>query len=620
MTRKDILLYVFWAAAVLIVLGRPLVDPALAFANFGDLYTYHYPMRHLVMGGLQSGHLPFWNPYIFCGLPLSANSQAVLFYPVSILGAVLPLLLAFSWDYALHLLWGGLGVLLLARREGLSAAAGLFLATLYCFCPFVVYRIMEGIPTLLACLAWAPWCWLALFSRRPGFLAAVWALQFLSGHPQFLIVNALGMAVWALLRKDRFSWLGAMAIEAGGALLLAAVQWIPTARFLALSVRRDWPEVFTSAYSVAPSAFLTWLHPGILGNVLDGTFADVPSIFFETTGLFIGWLGLAAAAAGLRLGRGRTALVLILLGAGLACGDHGPLYRAVLSRGPASLLRTPARYLLLSLWGLLLAAGAAAGLMERRRMPSPAIKILLLVLAFGELLAWDFRFLKSQPAEPFLHPNAFVAHQLAGRPFRVLTDLDLANPNKTMLYRAMNVNGYEAFYLRGYPAYAARSEGGPAADPSRAYLRHADTLEMRRAGVGYLLTGGGGLVQMKNSLGLAYAAAGRRPLPSALEVDPQSPQRWRVRGRAPPSTDRIVVTLPAYPGWRARLDGRPVPLEPWDIFQAARFLPKEGNGYFTLTLDFRPEGWDRLCLISALAWGAWLALSLKPLGRREAAA
>ena len=27
---------------------------------------------------------------------------------------------------------------------------------------------------------------------------------------------------------------------------------------------------------------------------------------------------------------------------------------------------------------------------------------------------------------------------------------EVANPNKAMLYRAMNVSGYEAFYLRRY--------------------------------------------------------------------------------------------------------------------------------------------------------------------------
>ena len=74
----------------------PVFSPAKALAGFGDLFAYHYPLRQLATGALQSGHLPFWNPYIFCGVPLSANSQAALFYPLSVLGRILPLTLALS--------------------------------------------------------------------------------------------------------------------------------------------------------------------------------------------------------------------------------------------------------------------------------------------------------------------------------------------------------------------------------------------------------------------------------------------------------------------------------------------------------------------------------------------
>lgn len=604
MRRKDLLLFGLWAAIVLLVFGRPLADPAAALANFGDLYTYHYPLRHLMIGELQSGRLPFWNPYIFLGLPLSANSQAGLFYPLSILGSVLPLMLAFSWDYAFHLLWGGLGMLLLARREGLSTPAGLWLATLFCFCPFVVYRIVEGIPTLLAALSWAPWCWLALLSRRRGFLTAAWALQLLSGHPQFLIVNALAMGVWVLLRRDRLSWLWIMTREGLAALLLTCLQWQPTADFLARSVRRDWPAAFSSAYAMPTSAFLTWLHPGAVGNPLDGTYAGVPSLFFETTGLFIGWVGIAAAALGLYWRRGGAAGVLIFLGAFLAVGKLDLL---------SGLLRTPARYQFLCLWGLLMAAGSAARRLEQSGLRAN-LKALLLFVSLLELLVWDQRFLRAEEAEPFLKPNAFIARHLAGKPFRVLTDPDLANPDKTMLYRAMNVNGYDAFYLRGFPAYAAKSEGAPAVDSSRSYLRRGDSPEMRGAGVAYVVTRAGGLVRQRESLGLAYAAFGDKPLRSSIVVNMPRPSRWRVRGRAPDGADRLVVTIPHYPGWRARLDGRRVQLEPWDFFSAVHLPPRvPGNGYFTLNLDFEPRGWTSLCLLATLAWAAFLAAALRSL-------
>ena len=62
-------------------------------------------------------------------------------------------------------------------------------------------------------------------------------------------------------------------------------------------------------------------------------------------------------AAGLAGARAWRAAVLIGTGIFLALGWNNPLYRVMVA-GPAGLLRTPSRYLLLSLWGLVLAAGA----------------------------------------------------------------------------------------------------------------------------------------------------------------------------------------------------------------------------------------------------------------------
>ena len=595
MSSKDIRAFGILALLACALLGPALFSPALAVAGFGDLFAYHYPLRHLTAGSLQAGHLPFWNPYIFCGGPLAANSQAVLFYPFGALSRILPLTSALSWDFFLHLVWAGLGVMLLARREGLRAAGALFLACLYCFSPFLLYRLTEGIPTLLASLAWAPWCWLAFLSSWRGLLAGAWALQFLSGHPQFLLANAAGMAVWSLCRPQRGRLLARFALEGLGALALAAAQWPGTWEFVSLSVRRGWPEAFLSAYSVSPRELLTWLWPGALGTPLDGTWRDSPSVFFESAGVFIGWAGLLAAAAGLWRGRAWRAALLIGLGVFLALGWNNPLYRWA-SAGPVGLLRTPSRYLFLSLWGLLLAAGAGVRLFEGRL--KPAFKLFLVAAAAAQLLFWARPFVGTESAAPYLGRHDALARAAGGRPLRVLTDPALASADKTMMYRAMNVNGYDAFYLGGFPAFAAASEGRPAADASRGYLERPDTPQMRSAGVAYKLAADGTLL----------AVAGAQPLVSfATSVELPRPERLRAAGIAPRGADRIAVSVPAYPGWRAWLDGSPAVLEPQGFFQAVRLPPAAAGGAFDLRLDFRPPHWLAGVLVSLLAWAAWLA-------------
>ena len=150
MRRDDFVLTGLWTALVAALCAAALLVPGAALLNFGDLYAFHYPLRHLVGSSLAAGRLPFWNPYILGGVPLLADTQTALFYPVSLLGYFFPLLKALSWDCAFHLWWAGLGGMLLARRSGVAVAWALLLGASYALSPFLVYRSAEGIPTLLA--------------------------------------------------------------------------------------------------------------------------------------------------------------------------------------------------------------------------------------------------------------------------------------------------------------------------------------------------------------------------------------------------------------------------------------------------------------------------------------
>lgn len=587
MRRHDLAWAAAWAAALLALAGPALWRSGWTLFNFGDLATYHLPMRHLAAAQLQSGRMPFWNPYILSGVPLLANPQSVLFYPGAVLSWIFPLSNALAWDSILHLLWAAAGMTLLARREGLRAPAAAALACGYALSPFLVYRVTAGIPTLLAALAWVPWWWLAALSGRRGLLGAVAALQLLSGHPQFLVVNAAGTALWLLFKRAPISLWGSLALEAAITLPLAVLQWAPTAEFLSHSVRREWPEAFAAAYSVGPAAWPSVLLPGVFGTPIDGSYAGLPSFFFEACGAFIGAPLLAAAA----LGAPRALSALGLAAAGLLLATGGGAFLA------SALLRTPARWLLLTVWGLTSAAGSTL----RRAGPSASAAVFALTLL--QLGLWARPFLRAQDARLVLEPNSSAVDRLWG-PFRVLTKPEIANPNKTMLYRALNVNGYEAFYLAGYAAYAAASEGAPAADSSRVFMSRTDTPQMKEAGVSVVI-GRDGISNVGGGLGLAFNAKGGVALSrtgAALERE----DRWRVRGRLPDGGDRVVLGLPRYPGWRAWLDGKPAALEPWGgYFQAVR-VPGEQGRVYEVSAAFRPTLWP---LLAALSVAAWLALA-----------
>lgn len=605
MRSKDLFLLGALTAAVCAPLIPALARPWFVFANTGDLYGYHYPLRHLAAGALQAGRLPFWNPYIFGGLPLAANPQSVLYYPLSLLSWALPLSAALSWDFAFHLCWAAWGAALLARRQGLRGVGAALAGGIYALSPFLVYRVYEGIPTLLAALAWAPWCWLFWLAADAPLLAVAWALQLFSGHPQFSAINAAGMLLWAALRPERKTLAGRWAVAGLMTVALAAVVWLPLGEFLRHSVRRGWPEPFTTAYSVELKTLACALYPGVFGDPLRGNYDGIASVFFETSGVFIGVVGLALAAFGLsRAGAGP--FVLAAAGLFLAWGGNNPAY-AFLLKGPLGWLRTPARYLFLLLWALWL--WAAAGWRSISRAGAPGwLRLAAAAACLFELGRWDARFLRAEDSRPYLAARADVARAVGAKPFRVLTDPGLASADKTMLYRARNVNGYEAFYLEGFPEYARRSEGRAAVDASRAYLSRYDSPEMRRMAVRTFISASGALVESPGALPLAYFVdAAGRPAAGSVEIDLPRPERWRVSGAAPKDAVRLVAAQPLYPGWRSRLDGRPAPLEAWDGWlQSIPLAPRADGAPFHWTLDFEPTAWPAVAALSILAWSAWL--------------
>ncbi len=614
MSRNDLLVLGLWCAALLALLSPVWARPGAVFFNHGDLYTYHVPLRSVTAGALQSGRLPFWDPYILLGVPQAANPQAALFYPAALLESLFPVARALAWDQIFHLLWAGLGVFLLARSQRLDRAGAAVLASAYALSPFLVYRVTAGIPTLLAALAWAPWLWLAWLSGGVLILAAALSLQLLSGHGQFLVVNLAAMGVWGLLHDGRGVLLGRLAAAGAAALALTAAQWMPTLQYLRHSVRSDWGGAMSGAYALPPGALWSWLNPDALGTPLNGGWRDAISVFYETCGGNVGPIALVLAAWGLVRGRRRLAAALLAAaGVLLAFGPRGPLSRAFLGFAVLSYLRTPSRWLFLSVWAAVLLAGTgwAAWSGLRRR---PGARLLAAVAGFLTLAFWDAGFLRPQDPAPFLAPRARVAEALGGRPIRVLTDPDLANPDKTELYRLRNVNGYEAFYPEGVPAWAARAQGAPAADASRVFVSRWPSPELARAGVAARLSPAG--VERAPAWALAsfIDARGRRVFPDP-HLFPESPERWRVTGAVPRGAAAVALSEPAYPGWRAYAQGRAAALVPWDgVFQAVP-LSLPAGARLDLTLQFAPTGWAWLAAFTAAAWAWWLAaLSRAALG------
>lgn len=594
MTRRDAAWSAFLILGAAGLLFPALSDPGRAVANFGDLYGYHVPLHHLAASRVVAGELPFWNPYVFSGLPHLADPQAALFYPPAALARLFPVVWAFSVLALAHLSLAAVGAQLLARRLGAGPASAAALGAAFALSPFVAGRLLQGVPTLLFALAWGPWCWLALLERRAWLLAGTWALQGLSGHPQFAALNALAMAAWAA--ADPRGRGRAFLLAGAGAAALAALQAVPAAELLARSSRRGLPEDFAAAYSMPPRALATLVRPFAFGDPRAGTFAGQPSEWFEEYALNLGPAPLAAAALGAAaVPAARAALALSAAGAALAVGAHAPWW-PLWKDGPlASLSRVPARFGLWTLWGLWLAAALGWARLSRGSGRARLAAGLFALATLAQQARMGTALLDAEDAAPYLAPNRAVAAGLGGRLERVMTAPELPNANKAMMYRLMNVNGYAAYYPARQASYALAAEGRPAADPSRLYLATPGAPGVRALGVAAVLPGPLGSPFARVEGASAWA---RLPGGPAEALSPRA-ESWGVRGVGP---GPLTLAVPEFPGWRAWVDGRPAPTR---VAQGLFLETDVPPGPFRADFRYEPPGWTLLCLAAALAWAVW---------------
>ncbi len=357
---------VFWRlAATNLILAR------------GDMFLYFYPYWHAARTALLAGRLPLWNPDIFMGAPLLANSQMGFFYPLNWpFWLLLPVPYAVSGSILLHLWIALWGTWRLAGRLGMSPPARILASAAFGLGGYLTAQI-EHINQLQG-LAWLPWLlWVgAGVARdrnwRPGLVlfGIFLALQILAGHLQTVFISGVGLAAWLAVwslsgrRVEETpanhpgtgrSWrpliqaVGVLA--AGGALglLLAGVQLLPTLELTGLSSR-------AGGLSSNEVLSFSW-HPFLIPRSLLPGYGQ--NLFTE----YVAWLPLTVLFfAGLGLVAGRRPAVhgsLLLAGMGLflALGRFNGLYLLLANLPGFNLFRVPARWLVLYALGISLLAG-----------------------------------------------------------------------------------------------------------------------------------------------------------------------------------------------------------------------------------------------------------------------
>lgn len=359
-----------------------------------DAKLYYYPaIVELARGGAAP-----WTGAMFAGLPAIADPASFHFTPTVRLFAALwpdPSMRDVDVMQLAHLLFGGVGMLLLGRVVGLAPAAACVGALVLMLGGPAAGRLQHTMMTIS--IAWLPWALLALAAvvrgrGARGLLAVpllgVCAAALAVGRDQVAFLSAWVVLLAALVpvaRRFRADPAGAVRLLARLAaagvvtVLLLAVPALLSAEFLALCDRGAIGFVEVAHASLQPLALLGLLVPDVFGALVPGAYwgpGRLPWMALSATGfdwtddtvshLYVGaaipvLLAAAAVAPGRPSWRAWGALAVTAAGAVYMLGAWTPLFRLAYEALPGvALFRRPADATFLFAFGLATLAALAA--------------------------------------------------------------------------------------------------------------------------------------------------------------------------------------------------------------------------------------------------------------------
>lgn len=350
-----------WARSIRGLLREPLLQVSLAWLALCwpwlvggkvlvfDALQEFYPDVATSAWLVKSGQMPWWNPYIFGGFPQLADPQAMTFSPTVMLPMLLPAFPSLSWFTLVvvaHLLLCGVGAVLLARSYGWAdLPQSLFALTV--LGGGVAASRLQHVPMTIS-YAFLPWVWLGLrrLCSRPGLarsaalgLAAGLALLQLT---QITYLMALAFAAYGTFRtlqlaawRERARTLGYLSVAAAVAAALSAPQWLATLAFLPFTNRAHLGAQFALAEGFQPASWSTLFAGGFFNAQSNGEYFGVGDITTDYA-----YLGSTILVCWLLFGRLRGEgaphreerrfwLVLVLVAAAFAMGNHTPVYAAL---------------------------------------------------------------------------------------------------------------------------------------------------------------------------------------------------------------------------------------------------------------------------------------------------
>ncbi len=363
-----------------------------------DTYAYSGPNLEVTERAVRNWRLPILNDLIFGGVPHLGNPSAAALYPPQLLTMVFGTNRAMGVLVAGHVVLLGIGMVLLARRLGMTrigatAAALIAIAagsTLTKTVQFEQILVIAWIPMLLVALhavlnSVRPW-------RAVAALSATTAAILLAGHPQLVyqtVVLAIAATIGFAYDDQRWRRLGHVAAGAALGACIALPQLVAVLFATADSAikgGRDLDKLLLPALSLTPRASVRTF----LGTVQDrdqaifaGGFESIA--FIGVVVALLVAVGVVQSVSSRRSRPWAIALAAVaLLALTWAIGPRTAIYRLAYEIVPGfDLARASARWVVIVVLVAALFAGVGADVIwrgaRRRHLAAVAVAALTVV-------------------------------------------------------------------------------------------------------------------------------------------------------------------------------------------------------------------------------------------------
>jgi len=263
-----------------------------------DNQIQNFPLRVLSGEQLRTLHLPLFNALANSGTPLLGGMNSGSLYPLTILFAFLPALLAWALNVVAVYVSAGVGVYALLRWMKLRPSAAFFAAIIYTYSGAMLGQIVHL--AVVQGFALLPWMvliqlhlsrvlqqttrgaslkarWLPALPSIAG-LGVIWGLAFLTGEPrsiaelELLALIVIGTEMVLHNGTAQTSWMGRLRVLIANGVGLAwgvalgLVQMLPGWAFIGHSQRADISYWFFGSGSLLPKWTVLMLAPESFGG------------------------------------------------------------------------------------------------------------------------------------------------------------------------------------------------------------------------------------------------------------------------------------------------------------------------------------------------------------------